>query len=311
MVYCSEQTHSSIDRALNLLGFAPRQLRKLPTDQSYRMDFRSLQEAVIEDRRNGLQPFCVIANAGTTNTGAVDPLPPLVEFCREHELWLHADGAYGAPAVLTAKGRQALQGLGEVNSLSLDPHKWLFQPIEIGCVLVRNGEHLKETFQILPEYLQDVKGREQQVNFRDYGIQLTRGFRALKLWMSLQVFGENGFRAAIERGIELAEFAEKRVRARPDWEITSPAQLAIVAFRFAPSELSDASSDDLNRELAEKLKSGGFAMLSSTVLRGRTTLRLCTINPRTTEEDIDGTIARLCELADQLLDKRLNQPGKL
>ncbi|MDQ3908290.1 MAG: aminotransferase class I/II-fold pyridoxal phosphate-dependent enzyme [Acidobacteriota bacterium] len=299
-IYCSDQTHSSIDRALRVLGFAEDQLRKLATDDQFRLDLSSLRNAVADDRQSGRRPFCVVANAGTTNTGAVDPLVQLSDFCRGQNLWLHVDGAYGAPAMLTEKGRAALGGIGYADSLSLDPHKWLFQPMETGCVLLRDRRDLLRTFHVLPEYLRDVKGGEEETNFRDYGIQLTRSFRALKLWLSLQVFGESGFRNAVRRGIELAELAESQVREREGWEIVSPAQLGIVAFRYAPPSLDDAARDRLNRALVDALKRGGFAMISSTELRGRTALRLCTINPRTTDEDIRATVGRLCELADEL-----------
>jgi aromatic-L-amino-acid decarboxylase len=307
VVYCSDQTHSSIDRALRLLGFADDQLRRLPSDGQFRLDVSALGRAVSEDRRAGLKPFCVVANAGTTNTGAVDPLTALVAFCREQGLWLHADGAYGAPAVLSESGRRALEGLGGADSLSLDPHKWLFQPIEIGAVLLRDREDLRRTFRVLPEYLRDVEGVEGETNFRDYGIQLTRGFRALKLWMSLQVFGEAGFRAAVGRGIELAEFAEGCVRVRDGWEVMAPAQLGVVAFRFAPPSADPGAHDRMNRTLLEELNRGGPAMLSSTELRGRTALRMCTINPRTSEDDIRSTVERLAELAGRLSTE--NGPG--
>ncbi len=299
-IYCSDQTHSSIDRALRVLGFAEDQLRKLQTDDQFRLDLASLRRAVDEDRESGLRPFCVVANAGTTNTGAVDPLVELSDFCRARNLWLHADGAYGAPTMLTEKGRRALGGLSRADSLSLDPHKWLFQPIETGCVLLRDRLDLLRTFHVLPEYLRDVKGGEEETNFRDYGVQLTRSFRALKLWLSLQVFGESGFRAAVARGIELAELAEAEVRESSGWEIVSPAQLGIVAFRYAPPSLDAAALDKLNRALVDALKRDGFAMISSTELRGRTALRMCTINPRTTDEDIRATVARLGELAAEL-----------
>ncbi|HSR31374.1 MAG TPA: aminotransferase class V-fold PLP-dependent enzyme, partial [Anaerolineae bacterium] len=225
VVYCSDQTHSSIDRGLRILGFKDDQLRKIPTDTSFRLDLGELSSAISTDRSLGLAPFCVVANAGTTNTGAVDPLPELASFCRVEDLWLHVDGAYGASAVLCERGRQLLEGLDQADSLALDPHKWLFQPYEIGCVLVRDCRWLKHAFQILPEYLIDTSGQDSEVNFSDYGIQLTRGFRALKLWMSLQVFGLSAFAAALNRGFELAELAESVVDQLPGWEVVTPAQM--------------------------------------------------------------------------------------
>ncbi len=292
-VYFSDQTHSSVERALRILGFAPAQMRRIPAGEDFRLPLDALAQEVARDRSFGRIPFCVVANAGTTSTGAVDPLRELAAFCREEDLWLHVDGAYGAAAVLAEEGRRALDGIEQADSLSLDPHKWLFQPLEIGCVLVREGELLRDTFLITPEYLRDVHGSEREANFCDQGIQLSRGFRALKLWLSLKVFGVAAFRAAISRGFALAEAAERRLRSNPAWEIVSPAQLAIVAFRYAPPGLTAEQQEAVNQRLVRDMLADGFAVLSSTTLRGRTALRLCAINPRTTDADIAETIARL------------------
>jgi len=299
VVYFSDQTHSSVERGLRLLGFAPEQIVKLPTDADYRLSLPALAERVAADRAAHRKPFCVIANAGTTNTGAVDPLEELTAYCRREDLWLHADGAYGAAAALCERGRQELRGLGAVDSLSIDPHKWLFQPFEIGCVLVREGELLPKTFRIFPEYLQEVHEKEG-VNFCDYGIQLTRGFRALKLWLSLQVFGVRAFREAVERGFKLAEIAEARLRRNVLWEVISPARLAVLCFRYAPAGAGEERCNRLNKLLAEAMFRDGFAAVTTTILRGRTVLRMCTINPRATAADIEGTIGKLEELAAQL-----------
>ena len=293
VIYCSDQTHSATDRALKVLGFGAGQLRKLPSDQDFRLSLPALQSAVTEDLAAGRIPFCVIANAGTTNTGAVDPLLELAEFCRQQDLWLHADAAYGGGAVLCERGRSALQGLELADSLVLDPHKWLFQPYEMGCVLVRQIRQLRETFSVLPEFLKDVAGIEEEVNFRDYGIQLTRSFRALKLWMSLKVFGLEAFRHAVNRGIMLAEHAERVLRRSPCWEVVTAAQLGIVSFRYLPANGSEQTANAINLELIRAMMEDGFAALSSTTLRGKTALRLCIINPRTSEQDLEGTIERL------------------
>jgi glutamate/tyrosine decarboxylase-like PLP-dependent enzyme len=201
------------------------------------------------------------------------------------------DGAYGAAAVISRRGRELLPGLDLADSLSLDPHKWLFQPFEIGCVLVRDQTHLRDTFQILPEYLKDAHQHSEEFNFTDYGLQLTRGFRALKLWMSIKVFGMAAFRAAIERGFALAEFTEACLRQMAGWEIVTPAQMAVVCFRYS------GGSDAAHLRLVQALLEDGFALITSTVLRDRTVLRTCTINPRTTEADIQSTLERLDKLA--------------
>lgn len=297
VIYCSDQTHSSIDRAVRLLGFADGQLRKLPSDERFRLDTSALRQAIARDRAEGRAPFCVVANAGTTNTGAVDPLPEIAAIAGDEGLWLHADGAYGAAAVFSDEGRALLDGLGAVDSLSLDPHKWLFQPIECGCVLVRDAAMLRETFEVLPDYLKDVKRAGEEINFRDYGIQLTRGFRALKLWMSFQVFGREAFAEAISRGMELARVAERAAASLENWHVVTPAEMALVTFRYAPPGLSDEEANAFNEQLVVDAIAEGYVFLSSTRLRGRTVLRLCTINPRTTEAEIEAVLAHLDALA--------------
>jgi aromatic-L-amino-acid decarboxylase len=293
VVYCSDQTHSSVDRGLRVLGFKPAQIRKLPSDEGLRLAMPKLRSAMIADRATGKNPFCVVANVGTTNTGAVDPLPALADFCRDEGLWLHADGAYGAAAVLCDEKHSLLEGLERVDSLVFDPHKWLFQPHEMGCVLVSDGRRMRETFRMVREYTKDVERSEEEVNLQDCGIQMTRGFRALKLWMSLKVFGLDAFREGIARGIALAGLAEEALRTLPDWEIVTPAQLGVLTFRYVPVSWSAAEADTLNLRLVQEMIEDGFAMVSSTVLRGRTVLRICTNNPRTTEADIRKTIQRL------------------
>src|SRR5947207_10025315 len=201
-VYFSDQTHSSVERALRVIGFAPEQMRKLRSDENFRLSIQNARAAIGEDRAKGLRPFCIIANAGTTNTGAVDPLPELAELASKEKLWFHIDGAFGVAAILSDRVRALLQGLERADSISLDPHKWLFQSFECGCVLVRDAALLKSAFQIKPDYLRDVHRSEQEFNPCDYGVQLSRSFRALKVWLSLQTFGVTAFREAITRGFE-------------------------------------------------------------------------------------------------------------
>lgn len=299
-VYFSDQTHSSVERALRVLGIRQDRMRKIESDGDFRLPLEALRAAIAADRAAGLVPFCVVANAGTTNTGAVDPLPELADLCREEGLWLHADGAYGAASCISARGRRELAGIGRADSLSLDPHKWLFQPIETGCVLVRDRRLLRDTYAIHPEYLQDVHRDQEAVNFCDYGIQLTRGFRALKVWMSLQVFGLDHFAAAVERGFELAERAEAMLREEPVWRVVTPARMAIVCFRYEVPGKSEEELDRLQVGIVEALKAGGYAVVTSTRLFGQTVLRFCTINPRMTEDDLRGTIAEMARLGGEL-----------
>jgi len=300
IVYCSDQTHSSVERGLRVLGFRPAQLRQLPTGPDFRLNMAELASAVESDRRSGRRPFCVVANAGTTNTGAVDPLPALAGYCRHERLWLHADGAYGAAAMLCPEGREQLAGLSEVDSLSLDPHKWMFQPYETGCLLVRDAAWLCDTFELVPDYLKDAMGDADEVNFSFRGIQLRRSFRALKLWMSMQVFGRQAFQAAVEHGLALARHAERVIRGYPGWEVVAPATLGVVAFRAAPAALTADQQDAVNRGLVQEMIRDGFAMVSSTRLRDRVVLRICPINPRATEADIEETLRRLDAMASRL-----------
>ncbi len=302
-LYCSDQTHSSIERGLRVLGFRDEQLRRLACDDQFRLSLPGLQNAVEADRAAGRHPFCVVANAGTTNTGAIDPLPELADYCQREGLWLHVDGAYGAAASLCERGQKLLAGLGRADSLALDPHKWLFQPFEIGCVLVRDRRWLREAFHTRPEYLADIEGPESEINLCDYGIQLTRGFRALKLWMTIKVMGGAAIERALERGFQLAEATESMVRRLEGWEVVTPAQLGIVNFRYAREDLTEEKLNWLNAELVAAMIADGFAMISSTILRGKRVLRMCTINPRTTEADLHGTLSRLDRMQGELLGR--------
>ncbi|MDW8052602.1 MAG: aminotransferase class V-fold PLP-dependent enzyme [Armatimonadota bacterium] len=296
-VYYSDQTHSCVARAWRILGLREEQLCVLPADEQFQIPLKALRAQIQRDRADGWQPFCVVANAGTTNTGAVDPLDALAELCATEGLWLHADGAYGAAAILTEEGKQRLQGIHRLDSLAVDPHKWLYQPMMAGCALVRDFEHLRAAFRILPPYLQDKERGAAGVDFCDYGVELSRNFRALKLWMALKVRGVDAFRQAMEWNLHLARVAEQALRELPHWQIVSPATMGIVAFRYAPPTLSAEQADALNRSLVDKMIEDGFGMVSSTVLRGRVALRMCTLNPRATEEDVRETVRRLHRFA--------------
>jgi glutamate/tyrosine decarboxylase-like PLP-dependent enzyme len=293
--YVSEHTHSAVARAWRTLGFAADHLRVLEADERQRLPAGAVARAIEADRAAGLEPFVILATAGTTSTGAVDPLQELGRLAREQGLWFHVDGAYGAPARLTEGGRELLAGIEQADSLVLDPHKWLFQPYEVGCVLVREPGLLERAFALDGAYLRDTVTTE--VQFRDRSPQLTRGSRALKLWLSLTVFGLDAFRAAIARGIALAELAEALLRERDGWEVVTPAQLAIVCFRRTAPGLSDAEVDALNDRMVAAAVADGFTAPSTTLLAGRPVARLCTINPRTTDEDVRATIERLERLA--------------
>lgn len=288
VAYLTDQTHASLPRNLRALGFAEDEIARLPADDRWRMSAEALRAAVARDRAAGRRPMMVVATAGSTNTGAVDPLPGIAEICAAEGLWLHVDGAYGGPAAITEEGRAALAGLERADSLALDPHKWLFQPYDLGVCLVTRPGALERAFSIHPEYLRDVREGAGEVNFGDRSLELSRRSRALKLWMSLRTYGAGRFRDAVRAGLELAETAEAMLRAAPEtWEVVTPAQLGIVC--FAGRGADAAAHEAAARTLAES----GYACVTTTSLGGRSVLRLCTINPLTTEADLRGTLDRL------------------
>ncbi len=307
VVYLSSEAHSSAERAARVLGFAPDRIRRLQTDREFRLEPDRLRAAIATDRAEGLDPFFVIANGGATSTGAIDPLPQLAALCREEGLWLHVDAAYGGFAVLTDRGRAALDGLALADSITLDPHKWLFQPFEAGCLLVRNGTDLEAAFRVTPDYLQDAAvasgaARDRAVNFMDRGIQLTRSARALKVWVSLSYYGLDPYRVAIDRAIDLALHAEGRITASPVFETLSAASLGIVCFRRVARADgtpvgTDAERERLNAGLVQALSDSGLALISSTRLDGTYALRLCVLSHHTRRSDVDRVLDWL-ETAD-------------
>jgi aromatic-L-amino-acid/L-tryptophan decarboxylase len=304
VLYLSDQTHSSNHRAAKVIGLKREQIRILPTNEAFEMDFEALATAVQEDRALGRHPFCVIATAGTTNTGSVDPLESIGKLCRQENLWMHVDGAYGGAARLSTRSQEQarFRGIELANSITIDPHKWLFQPYEIGCLLVRDAHFLTDTFRQSPEYLRDARGSGGEINFFDHGVQLTRGFRALKFYMSLKTFGLNAFREAVTHGIVLAEATEAFLRARPHWEVVSPATLGVINYRYRPTDPSvdEAGLNALNQALSTAIIDARVAMVATTVLREQVVLRMCIVNPRTTFEDIRQTIEFMEETAKTL-----------
>lgn len=299
VIYYSDQTHSSVDRAVRILGFRPDQVRRLPSDENFQLSIADLRTAIRADRAKGLNPFCVIANAGTTNTGTVDPLPQLVDLCADENIWLHVDAAYGGASVLSESGKHLLEGVGRADSVTIDPHKWLFQPYEMGCLLVKDRRKLREAFLLVPEYLKDTELDEEHVNFYDYGVQLTRGFKALKLWMSLKVFGLDAFSDAVEWGFEQGELAAEFLRQDSHWEIIAGPQMGIVNFRYLPAgEFTSEQLDQLQQQIVNQIVASGWAMIATTVLKGKKVIRLILINPRTTEDEIRETIDRLAALGE-------------
>ena len=296
--YRTGEGHGCHQKAIELMGIGSENLRSVEHDRSLRMNPSALDDAIREDRHNGNLPIAVIASAGSVNTGAIDPLDEIADVCSKHKVWLHVDGAYGALAILDQQYAKQLSALSRADSIALDPHKWLYVPVEAGVVLVRDARKMRATFSLVPPYLQ-TDGKTEGVGglpwFSEYGFQQTRGFRALKVWMALRYHGLSGYRSSIQRDIRLAGRLASSLRNNGDFEVFEPQSLSIVCFRYAPPKLRNnvQEIDDLNKTVLEKVQLGGQAFLSSTVLDGRFWLRACIINPRTSEEDVEKLVVDL------------------
>jgi hypothetical protein len=270
------------------MGLRSHQVRVLPTDDHWRLQPETVAAAAASDRRAGRVPIAVCAGAGSTSTGAVDPLAGLADVCAAERLWLHVDAAYGGFAALTPKGLALLAGIERADSVTVDPHKWLFQPFECGGVLVRDGARLARTFAVHPDYL-DLPDTGE-VNLGDWGLQLSRGFHALKVWMSVQAFGLDAFRAAIDRDMELAAYAEELVQDQAELTLMAPATLGIVCFRREWPGCDEAETERRGIALAAALERTGDAFVSTTRLAGRHAIRLCILNPTSSEAHVQRVI---------------------
>ena len=288
VVYTNDQTHASLKRNLTAVGLSPSDIRVLKTNARQEYDVDALAQAIHADKAAGLTPVMVICNAGSTNTGAVDPLHAIAALARSENLWMHVDAAYGGPAALTAQGAQELAGMELADSLVIDPHKWLFQPYDCGVVLVRHPGALERAFAMSPEYLKDVMGGEDTVDLFNRSLELTRKTRALKLWLTFKTHGLTRIAAGIQAGMDIAVRAQAMVQAQPEiWELVTPAKLGILTFARRGAGPRD------HERLVSQLTAEGWATLSSTTIKERTVLRLCTLNPLTTDEDIRQTLERL------------------
>ena len=301
----SDQTHSSNIKAIRTIGFKKDQVRIIPTDFEFKISINKLNNAIAKDKIEGYKPFCIIATAGTTNTGTVDPLEEIAKICKAEDLWFHIDGAYGGAAVLSKKGSKLLKGIQKADSLTVDPHKWFFQPYEMGCLLVRNHNWLSKTFTEKPEYLRDIEGNTSEINFYDHGVQLTRRFRALKLYMSIKTYGLASFKEAVSYSIDLAEEVENLIRKSSNWEIVSPATIAVINFRYNPvdKKYSEKQLDALNQKISKQIIESKEALLVTTILNKQVVLRMCLINPRTTIDDVKSTLKECTKIAYSLTDK--------
>lgn len=305
VVYVSRETHTWVDKAADFAGLGARAVRWVDCDGNGRMDPDALRRCIGQDRNEGRLPFLVVGTAGTVSTGAIDPLPALAEICRDYGIWFHVDGAYGAPAACLPEAPADLQALALADSVALDPHKWLYCPIEAACILTRNPDALRDTFDFRPSYYHFDEAGRAGVDYYQHGLQNTRGFRALKVWLALRCAGQEGYRASIREDIALARRLYESAGAHPEFEACS-LNLSIVTFRYVPRDLDgngDAVADyldSLNRAIVAEVQKSGEAFVSNAVVDGDYLMRACIVNFRTTAADIDTVIEIVADTGRRL-----------
>jgi glutamate/tyrosine decarboxylase-like PLP-dependent enzyme len=303
-IYASEETHHSIAKAATLLGIGSDNVRLVSVDDRFRIRLDELQAKIREDLREGHLPFCVVANAGTVNTGAFDPLVEISHVAARFGLWLHVDASYGGFARLAPSARALFDGIERADSISLDPHKWLYLPVDCGCVLYRDPQAARAAFAHDAEYTRVISQEaDEAFAFWDYGPELSRRFRALKVWMTLKAVGVRAFSDAIEKDLACARHLESLVQASDDFEMLAPVELSIFCFRHVPAQLRgarDSEIDAWNERLLVALQVDGSSYLSNARIGDRFSLRGCVMNYRTTFEDMEVLLADLRRVATQL-----------
>jgi len=300
-VYCSDQAHSSVEKACITLGIGQEGVRAIAHDAEYRMDPTALEAAIQDDVRNGLRPCAVVATLGTTSSGSVDPVKEIAEIAARHALWLHVDAAYAGPAAILPEKRALFSGWERADSVVLNPHKWLFTPFDFSAFYTRDPQTLRAAFSLVPPVYLTTKEGDQVHNYMEYGIQLGRRFRALKLWFVLRYFGQEGVRQALRYHIELAQQFAALVDADPDWERMAPVHFSLVCFRARPRGVPEDRLDDLNAALLEDINASGQAFLSQTKLRGNLTIRLAIGHLRTSSQDLTAVWELLREGAARIV----------
>ena len=300
--YASSETHSSVRKGIELLGLGRESLSLIPVDDDFRIDLERLKERIRHDRAAGLRPACIIGNAGTVNTGAIDALDTLADIAAAEDLWLHVDGAFGACAALSENSRDRVAGLSRADSIAFDLHKWLYVQYDCGCILVRNNNVHRDTFSVTPAYLRSFERglASGPRNFSEYGVQLSRSFKALRAWMALKTEGADRYGEQIEQNIQQAHYLSERVDAEPLLERLAPTPLNIVNFRFRHDTLSAEALDDLNAEILQQLHERGVAAPSSTQLPGGLSIRVAICNHRSRREDFDDLLAAVVEIGTRI-----------
>jgi glutamate/tyrosine decarboxylase-like PLP-dependent enzyme len=299
-LYASHEVHSSVRKAAELLGLGEQGLRLIPTRADYTIDLDALVRTLAQDRAAGMKPFCVVGTAGTVNTGAIDALDELADLCAREKLWFHVDGAFGALAMISPALRPDVAGLQRADSVIFDFHKWLYAPYEAACVLVRKGDAHRQSFSVIPSYLAALDGgiATAPIRYSEYGVQLSRGFRALKVWMALKADGFGKYARMIEQNVEQARYLSRLVEAHPRLELMAQTRLNIVNFRYRRPGLDPAALDALNQRILIALQESGFAVPSSTVLQGRFTIRCAIVNHRSMRADFEALANEVVRLGD-------------
>lgn len=287
-VYCSELAHSSVDKACVVLGIGIANLRKIPTDAEFRMDVAALARAVEEDRAAGRRPLAVVATAGTTAVTSVDPLGAIAEICEREGLWMHVDAAYAGNAAALPEMRSLFAGWERADSVVFNPHKWLFIPLECTGLFFRRMERVRRAFSVVPQYLETPEGAAGVREYMDYGVQLGRRFRALKLWMTLRAFGAEGIRERLREQVALAGGLRATLEREPDVVLSAPSPFSVVAFRWQPGALSPEGADAANRRILERVNADGRTFVSHAVVRGRYVLRVAVGNLRTRRRHVES-----------------------
>lgn len=291
LIYCSKGTHTWIQKAADLFGFGTDSIRWIAMDKNHRMNVDALDEQIVADKKSGHNPFIVVGTAGSIGTGSIDPLDGIAAVCKEHNLWFHVDGAYGAPAAVVPEVTNLFKGIEQADSIALDPHKWLYSPLEAGCTLVKDERMLIDAFSFHPEYYNfDGKQEDPVTNFLDMGIQNSRGFKALKVWIALKQVGRNGYIKMIGDDIKLAQTLFELAKAQPELEAVTH-NLSTVTFRYVPAGASDNGYvNQLNEKIVNEIQAGGEVFVSNAVVDEKYCLRACIVNFRSTKTDIEALI---------------------
>lgn len=298
VLYASTETHSCVQKAVEVCGLGSEAIRNVRVNADFQMDIAHLKELIAKDRKNGFAPFCIVGNAGTVNTGAIDPLDDILEVCKHENLWFHVDGAFGALAKLTPEYQTALKAIESADSIAFDLHKWMYMPYEVGCLLVKDKEAHRNSFALQPSYLLSherglAAGPDPITN---YGMELSRGFKSLKVWMSFKEHGIEKFATLVRQNIAQAFYLESLIKQEPMIELLAPVTMNIVCFRFNPQNLTEEKLFSLNKEILMRLHEDGLAAPSYTILHGKYAIRMANVNHRSQKSDFEALVSDVIRL---------------